>query len=229
MSDVARERLHWTFEIDGDRHTIDLLPTLLTGSVNVDLDGRRVTRLSKPRPQDPWRERALVVGGRAVLVAVIWAAVMQTDVFIDGRSVLDGRSIDERRRDAPEAVHGYELWFGRFVGGGVLPTTLEVAYLAAIAGVFGLITVAALWVRGVEPPRVALGGILYAAALFLILMGVQLWFGLTGEVNRRLLARPDLGDARRVALISIAFIGLPVALLLAVGIVVAAIGRPLSG
>lgn len=221
-ANVERERLHWILRLDGNRHILDLLPSLI-GSVAVEVDGRQVARLPKPTPQTPWEECLVEIAGETVVVALISSFVMQTDVFVGGRSLIDGRTLDAARLMAPERVRGYQLWARQFATERWRPTRDEVAYMLALAAVFGLVVFAWFAVRGgLTAEHAVVGGTFTAVWVAMMLIGIHLWFGAAGWVVTRLLARPDLGDVRRSAVtVGVLFgppVGVVLAILLAVGL-----------
>ena len=110
---IDRERLYWSLDIGGRSHALDLQPAAFGGSVSLELDGRVVARMPKPRPQRPWQDTTVDIDGEPVRVALTWHfPVMRTDVFVRGRSARDGRTIEAARADAPHALTNYEVWFG---------------------------------------------------------------------------------------------------------------------
>lgn len=110
---TSAERLRWTVEAGGGSHGLDLIPAVVVRSVAVEVDGRKIGRIPKPTPQRPWREATFSIDGEPVRVALTWHfPVMRTEVFVNGRSLRDGRAIDAARADAPEPATNYDVWVG---------------------------------------------------------------------------------------------------------------------
>src|SRR5262245_42227833 len=99
--DTELERLHWIVEIGDRSHILDLIPGVL-GTVAIQVDGEDVAHVRKPTPQRPWQEASFEIGGEPVVVAASWhRPVMHTDVFVAGRSVRYGRTLEVARAVAP--------------------------------------------------------------------------------------------------------------------------------
>ena len=217
---VDRERLHWSFEIDGDPHTLELLPAAVGGSVALELDGRRVGRMPKPKSQRPWRETALEIDGRSLVVALAWhQPVMHTDVFLEARSLRDGRSIEEVQLDAPPQLSTYETWIGGWFESTdapskpLLPRRLGLLALGAIV----VPVVSFLVLPHPMPPAMELTWATIALIAYGILMLIWLrsWVVVARRVHARLLTRPELGDAGRALRFFGAFVGYGLASLVA--------------
>jgi hypothetical protein len=193
----------------------------MTGSVSVAVDGRVALRLPKPRFQDPWREARVAIGSHTVVVALIHAFVLQTDVFVDGQSLIDGRSIDEARAAAPASLRGYNLWFRDhlFVG---WPSWEELGWQIAF-GLVGTVVLALVFVVEGGPPDRALAVALVVVSLMsLLVMSLVFWDRAVRWINTRLLAHTNWGDARRTLALMAAFLGLPVvAFMLLIALIVA--------
>ncbi len=206
---TARERLHWTIASGGRDHDLDLLPAVIRNSVRIELDGAAVGRLRKPSQQHPWRETSVTIDGRPAVVALIrhWP-VMQTDAFVDGRSLLDGRTIAEARLTAPAPIGSYETWLGGLYRSGAPPRR------PLVRGWQGLVvaaSIAAIVVLSVTQPGGLVAGLVATVALTSL---VAIWWGSWVEVAGRahgwLLDRPALGDTVRVLGFFGVFIGYPI-------------------
>lgn len=217
---VRAERLHWSVDIGGRSHALDLFPAAFGHSVALQVDGHLAGRIRKPTPQQPWREATLPIEGERVLVGLTWHfPVMQTDVYVRGRSLLDGRPLESVRADAPAALTNYEVWLGalfRIPYFGSRPRPPRAWPLVILA-------CAAVWVAGLvaSPYPPAFRGILAAALLatgVVLLVGwLWSWFAFGERVHLALLARPNLGDTRRVLGWFAAFIGYGVVTMLVAG------------
>jgi hypothetical protein len=203
---VEAERLSWQLPPYLGAHRLDILPAVLSKHIDLSVDGRHVARLNKPSLRQPWSETTFVLSAVSVVVAGIWhEPVMHTDVFAAGESLRDGRPIEDVGRSAPTPVTGYELWFR--TGFTLFPGRFIPPWIAASAGV-ALLGLLAVWLLGLE--GAIAGAIFLVAAWVLILDYVWTWFAATVRLHRLLLSRPELGDARRLAVISAAFISYPV-------------------
>ena len=212
----SAERLRWNVEAGGAAHGLDLIPAAIARTVSVEVDGRTIGRIPKPTPQRPWREATFLIDGQPIEVALAWHfPVMQTDVFIDGRSIRDGRSIDAARAEAPRALTNYEVWLGGLfrmppLGSRPRPPRAWPAVVTACVAIWVVVLAAsplASSFRQVAAAALAISGLLLMLAL--------LWtMGAVGHrVHVALLARPGLGDWR-VALWFAAFIGYPLLVML---------------
>jgi hypothetical protein len=208
-TNVASERLRWQVEVDGKVRGIDLAPAAIGKSVSVLIDGRVLGRLPKPTPQRPWREAAFEIDNEAVLVGLTWHfPVMRTDVFVDGRSVRDGRPTESVRAEAPAPLSNYETWFGAmfrtpFFGSRPRPPGPWPIIVTACV----LVWVAAFAVSPFPPALRLIGaGALLLSGLVLILAIVWSMLAFGQRVHLELLARPSLGEWR-VALWFLAFAG----------------------
>ena len=209
--DVERERLHWTVELGGVGHVIDLIPAVTLRTVAIEVDGRTIGHVEKATPQRPWRETALEIDGTPVVFAAIWnRPVMHTDVFVDGRSLRDRRTIEIARASAPEPETNYEVWIGglfrRTVPGrrSFLPR-----WMAAMAAV-SLVALVLLFVWMARPSGVVAAAVVVVAMVVLFLIWFRSWAIVIERVHLALLDRPDLDDRRRLAWFFAAFLAYPV-------------------
>lgn len=216
-------RLLWTVVVDGTTHRLTLVPSLVGSGVSVEIDGRRVTGLRTPNRKDPWREATVRVGRSALTVALIhdWLG-MRTDVFLDGRSLIDGRSPQDVRAEGPAPVGAYERWFGSAVTARWRPTAFEVAYLAGVCGLFVGAPVVVLGItRGRAWPVAVATAAAAVTLLVAIFLALMIWSAALGRLNAWLLARPELGDGRRAAIFLAATVGpplVPLVVLIAIGL-----------
>ena len=205
-------RLLWTVVVDGTTHRLTLVPSFFRPWADVLLDGTTVTRMRSPTRKDPWREATIDVAGATVTIALIhnWLGT-RTDVFLNGRSLTDGRTPEAVRADGPAPVGAYERWFGEFVANRWRPTFGEVAYVFGVCGALNAVSMTLLVFTGVAVGRAVALGVLLTIGYATILLVTAAWGGLVARLNVRLLARPDLGTARR-ALIFFAALTVPPAL-----------------
>ena len=199
MTGTPAERLRWSVEAGGTTHGVDLIPAAFVRSVAVQADGRTIGRIPKPTPQRPWREATFSIAGEPIRVALTWHfPVMLTDVFVRGRSVRDGRTIDEARADAPAPLTNYEVWFGAmvatpFFGSRPRPPRAWPALVLGCA-VIWLVGLAASPFAPAVRPLVAATLVLTGALLTLAFAWSIL--AISQRVHVALLARPALGDWR---------------------------------
>ena len=196
-ADAGLERLHWTVDLGGRSRGLDLLPAAVGSSVAVEIDGRPVGYLSKPTRQHPWREATFRTDGDSFQVALVWSfPVMQTDVFVGGRSVRDERSLDAARADAPRSLSNYEVGFGTIFPGPSAESRRHASRGWAIAVSACVLIWVLAFVLSPFPPElrlVAAAGLLVSG---IVLMLAFLWsmFAVGRRVHEALLARPSLGD-----------------------------------
>jgi hypothetical protein len=225
--DIDRERLHWTIEVDGGEHILDLIPGVL-GSVAVEVDGRMVGHVAKPTPQQPWHETRIEIDREPVDVALIWnRPIVHTDVFVRGRSVRDRRTIEQAREAPPRPATNYETWIGglyRYRRPMWRPILSPVMAIAGVVSALALVVVL-IWMSR------ASGLILGVVAVVAMVLGYTVWFttwtALMARVHLALLRRPELGETRRLAWFTAAMLGYPV-LSVAVVVLVYGIARSLA-
>jgi hypothetical protein len=209
VTGTSGERLHWTIEVGAATHRLDLIPGAAVRWVDVQADGRTIGRVPKPTPQRPLREAVFAIDGEPVLVALTWHfPVMLTDVFVRGRSVRDGRSIDAAHADAPSPLTNYEVWFGAmfrtpFFGSRPRPPRDWPALVLGCVMVWLLILAASPLVPALRLPA---GVALLVTGVLLIVAHVWSTLAFGQRVHEALLVRPALGDWR-VALWLAAFVG----------------------
>jgi hypothetical protein len=225
--DLELERLHWTLDIDGKSHILDLLPGVL-GTVAIEVDGRHVGEVRKPAPQRPWVEATVEIDGEPVIVAVRWhRPVIHTDLFVDGRSVRDGRTIEAARVAAPKPASNYETWIGGLYRYRIPGRPAVMTRWMAVAGVISLLALAVIFIWMVRPSGVVVGAVALVAMVVLFFVWFASWTALTTRVHLALLDRPELDDTRRVAWFTAALLGYPV-LSVAVIVLVYGIARTLT-
>jgi hypothetical protein len=219
VTGTSAERLRWTIEAGGATHGLDLIPAAAIRSVDVQADGRTIGRIPKPTSQRPLREAVFAIDGEPVLVVLTWhVPVMLTDVFVRGRSVRDGRTIDAARADAPPPLTNYEVWFGAmfrtpFFGSRPRPPRGWPALVLGCVAVW-VVTLAA---SPLTPAlRLPAGAALLVTGMLLILALAWSMLAFGQRVHEALLAHPALGDWR-VALWFAAFVGYALLILVVAG------------
>jgi len=150
VSGTQRERLRWSFELGGASHELDLLVDLAPSTVTVVVDGRVLTKVDKPTPERPWIEQTLDVAGETAVLAVTSGEAIQSDLFVRGVSLIDGRSLDDARAAAPTPVRGYARWFGDFGAWKRRPSRGDLAGEIIVLVVGGVILTALRGRRGVR-------------------------------------------------------------------------------
>lgn len=172
-------RKSWSLDIAGARHTLELKPKHFRWEPGprLVLDGKRIGSIRTPGGRNSRTEEQGIVDGHSVTVALEWrrdwAENLCVDVFVDGVSQLNGRTLDDARASAPGPISRYDtqLWkFRRSVGGYifVLPFFMAIGSGCAAGVLLGLLV--ALWEVG--------------------------WFGGIVLVVRRSLARVEWGASR---------------------------------
>ena len=223
---VPRERLHWSIPTGGRGHELDLVPGVIGRSVRVVLDGQTVARLSKPSQQHPWRVTDVTIDGETLVVALTWHfPVMHTDVFAGGRSLLDGRTVDDARQAAPAPRSDYEVWLGGLFRGGVPATRPLVTPLMALVGLGSVVALASLVVWRPRPAGPVAGLVAAVALVSLGLIWFRSWAVIRDRAHASLISRPELGDPARVLALFGALIGYAV---VSVAVVILLV-RPLVG
>jgi hypothetical protein len=227
MTGTSAERLRWSIDVGGATHGLDLIPAAAIRSVAVEADGRTIGRIPKPTPQRPLREAVFSIDGQPVLVALTWHfPVMLTDVFVRGRSVRDGRSIDAARAAAPPPLTNYEVWFGALFhaplfGSRPRPPRCWPALVVGCVAVWLVILAASPLAPALRLPA---GVALLVTGVLLILALVWSMLAFGQRVHRVLLARPALGDSR-VALWFAAFLGYTLIALVVAGALIVLASR----
>ncbi len=199
-----RDKLHWSLTLDGQPHTLELLPGAFGSSVRITVDGNRRGSVRKPTRSEPWRLVPLDVAGTRIEVALTWAlAAMESEVFVEGRSVIDGRSVGDAQRNAPDAISRYEdivgAWF-RYDRPTPEPLFERWGKVALGLTVLVFVIVALLAPVPQGLPRL----VAYLAWMPAVLASFAAWVRSIGVVLARahvwLIERNDLSTAVRVAL-----------------------------
>jgi len=225
--DIELERLHWIVEIGDRSHILDLIPGVL-GTVAVEVDGRLVGHVRKPAPQRPWEEATVEVDGEPVLVAASWhRPVMHTDVFVGGRSLRYGRTLEAARNVVPPPASNYEAWIGGLYRYRMPTRSAIVTRGMAVVAVISLLALAVILIWMARPSGLFLALIVGAAMLALFVVWYVSWQAVTTRVHLALLDRPELEDSRRLAWFLAAFLVYPV-LSIAVLVVVYGVARTLT-
>jgi hypothetical protein len=211
---VAAERVHWPVEVGGRSYRLDLIPGVLgRRSVVFKIDGRAINRMAAPTPQVPWREAHTTIAGESVVIGLTWHfPVMHTDVFVGGRSLRDGRTLDSVRGDTPRAMTNYEVWLGglfRVPFFGSRPRSPRFATL--LVAIAAAVWIVALFATPFPPEwRGVVAAVLAATGIVLMLSFVWSWLVVAERLHRALLARPRLGNAARVLAFFTGFVAYPI-------------------
>jgi hypothetical protein len=206
--DVARERLHWSFELDGTAHVLELYPSVGRRTVALELDGRPAGRMAKPTRRRPWETATLSSGGRAIVVALTWnVPVMRTDLFVDGLSQRDGVRIEDARADAPRPMGAYEDCIGGVFRYQVPSRRPFLRPWMAIVAVV-CVVVLVVFVRIVPPPTgVAAGTVAAVPLVTLCVLWFRTWLVVAERTHVALLARPKHGETGRLVVFWVVFVG----------------------
>ena len=225
--DVELERLHWTLDIRGTSHVLDLLPGVL-GTVAVEIDGRHAGEVRKPAPQRPWEEATIELDGEPVIVALRWhRPVMRTDVFVGGRSVRYGRTLEDARNAVPPPASNYEVWVGGLYRNRIPTRPALVTRGMAVVAVVSLLALALILIWMTRASGIVLAAVVGAALFALFFVWFWSWTAVTTRVHLALLDRPELDDSQRLAWFVAAFLGYPV-ISIAVLVLVYGVGRTLA-
>jgi hypothetical protein len=113
---LARDSQRFDFEVEGRAHSIVLMRSSfdLIGP-RVEIDGEDAGRVMYPRFRRTFTERVFRICEREVVVALEATGDGPSpiaEVFLDGVSVVDGRSLEQARDEAPRP----RMLVGRFFG-----------------------------------------------------------------------------------------------------------------
>lgn len=206
-------RLTWRIDTAGGSHILDVHPSPVSSIVSMTVDGRMVGRTGKPTMVEPWSSLTFTVDGHEITVALTpGSLVMNVEVFRDGASLVDGRSLGEARSLAPRARSRYEQWTHTNITGvsssAIAPPLVVALSLSAIAAIL----VALMLLR-----TGAVAGILiFVGGFVLQILFVRGWFIATARVHRYLVGRHGLADLVRLGLIAAAFVAIPVGAAIAI-------------
>jgi hypothetical protein len=136
--------------------------------------------LQKPGGKHGRTEESLILGNSPVVVALEWrrdwTENLQVEVFVDGISLIDGRTLEQARAAAPGVIGQYDTRMWRVQR--ALSQNLMLALIIPASTAVGSGSV---------------GGILVGLLIGLWELG---WMGGAVLVNRRNLAKPELGAVR---------------------------------
>jgi hypothetical protein len=190
-----------TIELAGRPHRIEVVGDGAGIHISVRLDDVVVGRVVAPIETRPWEEIALPVEGSQAAVGIWWTmASPKADLFVDGRSVSNRRSIELVRADASRPIRGFDRWFGYWPWLGIDWLPLPPIWSAPIAiGLIALLNVIPLAERGLR----------LATAIALALGWFWIWAGLVVRATRWLRARRELNSWLRLAAYLGVFGGFP--------------------
>ena len=189
-------RLHWRLPGASTEHVLDVMPSLLP-RVRLVVDGRIVATMGKPSRSRPWVEREIEVDGRDFTVVLsLDFPDPAADVFMNGASLIDGRTLADARRAAPIALKGFEAWTFPPVTGVAVSRIFPPWLIALLLVMFGSLAIGGL-VRPADPWPTAFGrffGIAYS------LVVLRTWAILVARTHRWLGTRSDLAELAKLAL-----------------------------
>ena len=182
-------------------HVLSVARSTFGSHVRIVVDGRAVLELDKPTPRTPLRTGELVFDGQAVGVALTWTgSKMGIDVFVDGRSTVDGRAVSELKDRVPAPSSRYNSWFW-------FPTDLRLASFPLVKPWSASLVVIAAISLVVAPIPLLI--VRVPAGLLLFWIWFWWWFVLSARAHRYLMPHQELGDFRRVLTLSLVFFGYP--------------------
>ena len=223
MNDARRPRgrLLWRLGAGATPKLLDVRERLLSPSVDIFIDDESVASLPKPTRQNPWVTADISVPGAGTHTVALsrapWGLV--AEVFKDGMSLADGRSLEQARADAPPPMDAYARATGLAISG--VSTSRLFPRWVALAAVLALLSLAGAMVlrTGVVGAELILVGSVLGTVVF-----IRTWLVFTAKVHARLL-HDHHGSAARFAALVAVFLAVPLGLLL-VTVLVASIFQP---
>jgi hypothetical protein len=189
------------------------MPGLL-GSVQVVLDGQVVGSMPKPTPVRPWIEHRLELEGHEYTVTLSAdPAAFGVEVFRDGESLLDGRSLRVARQEAPLGVTRFEAWTTDLVTvPWVADSRVAPGWLVALVILaFAAISAGFILLQGGLAAAI-LGGPGILAMMFVML---RTWAIAIARTRRALVNRTSWGDVTKLGVFYLLVLLSGIALLLA--------------
>jgi hypothetical protein len=173
----------------------------------VFLDDQKVGDLDKPDRRHPWSTFEFEAGAHRYTVALTpGVASLGVEVFCDGLSLVNGRTVVAAERDAPRPISGYESWT-RVNVSGVSSSQLAPRWVRISGLSFVIMLAVSLGLLRSYP----VGAIPFSVSSFgLFLLFLRTWLIATSRAHRYLLSRPELGDAQRMAALAAVFAGIPI-------------------
>ena len=139
---TADNRWLTTIPWSGRSATLKVRLSMLGRTATLCVDGQEVTRMPEPTGERPWVQCEVPGSDPPVLVVLVMRPDLPADIgiFIDGRSVKDGTSLEYWRRRAPRPRDKFEQAWGRSyftsgLGGPVFGTLMAVPFLLGAVAV----------------------------------------------------------------------------------------------
>lgn len=201
------DRLLWRVGAGPRPQLLDIRPSFLGRHVAVFLDDQKIGDLDKPDRRHPWSTFEFEAGAHRYTVALtLGVASFGVEVFCDGLSLVNGRTVVAAERDAPRPISGYASWTGVNISGvsssQLAPRWVRISGFASVimlAVSFGLLR---SYPVGAVPFSVGGFGLLF--------MFLRTWIIATARTHRYLLSRPEMDDVRRLASLALVFAGIPI-------------------
>ena len=88
---------------------LEVEPALFGGAVKVSEDSREIARFAKPTGQQPWVEHTLPDNEHSVVLVLVWhSSSISSHLFVDGRNLPGGDTIETWRSRAPKPIDRFE-------------------------------------------------------------------------------------------------------------------------
>jgi hypothetical protein len=101
--------LFWRVPKGDGTALLEVEPALFGRTVKVSEDRREIARFAKPTGQQPWVEHALPGNERSVVLVLVWdSSVISSHLFVDGRNLRGGDTIETWRSRAPKPIDRFE-------------------------------------------------------------------------------------------------------------------------
>jgi hypothetical protein len=169
---------------------VEVSPSLFGRSVTVAVGGRVVGRFRKPTAQTPWLEYQLPGGiDKVVLALVCESGSISSHVFLDGRNLRGGETIDAWRSRAPERIDRYEQ---HIIRGWVLGNDDWAVTLSALIAGAGMTAIA----LAAEPLLVVIAAALVGATVAIVT--VAAWLRIVRRFAMWLRTKPMWNDDLRI-------------------------------
>ncbi len=179
----------------GRTATLRVVPSLLGRTASLLVDDQELARVPKPTGEQPWVQCEVPGSDPVVVVVLIARRDLPADVavFVDGRNVRDGMSLEYCRRQAPRPQDKFEQAWGASY------------FSRAFSGsVFGMLMAAPFVLGAAAASNGRL--LVYAAEAFVLGFG---YVRIVALLIRALLGRPGWPVRLRYAVALGAVIGLP--------------------
>jgi hypothetical protein len=192
-------RLVWRIEDGATRATLDVRPRLIR-TVDIFIDGRRVLAMPKPTRGRPWVTAVVSVPpvGDYTVALTRRGPDMHVEVFTGGHSLVDGRTLEAARAEAPAPMDLYARETDLNITS-VASSRLFPAWVVAGAGFAVLTLVAGLALRvGVLAAALIAIGSVVGLVLF-----IRTWLVCIAKTHGRLLHNPRPPAVRLAILLAV--------------------------